>query len=434
MHVPLIPLRREPAQAVAEAAPVISPPDAMRVQAFGAEFFEGWNDPRLAVFIGSGSRTESGVHVTAAAALRNPTVLRCVSLISFSIGMLPLHLRVKTTKEKADKHPLYKVLYRNPNPWQTAFEFRSLMQQRALVDGNAYARIVRSRDVTNGGTVKITMLIPLDPTRVTPKQRPDWQVEYEYQAPEGGKVTIRPDDMLHLRYGMSSDGITGLSLVKQSAEAIGVAIQTDRAAARLFRNGMMAGGALKHPNKLSPEAYERLRVSMEEREGAENAHKWLITEEGMEATPFAQTGRDSQHMEMRKHHIEELARPYGVPRPLLGVDDTSWGSGIDVLGQFFVRYGLLPWFSAWEQAILRSCLTDEEADKYEVKFNDGALIRGSLKDQADFFAKGLGAGGQQPFLHQDEPREWLDLPKRDDLPPPAGAAKSGDGNVAAQSA
>lgn len=430
MHVPRIPLAGEPVSSgAASVAPFIGPPADMQPQAFGGgEYFDGWKDPRLAVFVGAGGVTESGAHVTVASALRNPTVLRCVSLVSFSIGMLPLHLQVKSTKEKADSHPLFKVLHRKPNPWQTAFEFRSLMQQWALVHGNAYARIIRSRGA-------VLYLIPLDPTRVTPRQRTDWLVEYDYQPPSGGKATIRPEDMLHLRYGMSHDGITGLSLVKQSAEAIGVALQADKAAARIFRNGMLVGGALTHPMKLGPEATKNLINSLEDRySSADNAHKWMVLEEGMKPEKFGATAQESQHLEMRKHHIEELARPYGVPRPLLGVDDTSWGSGIDVLGQFFVRFGLNPWFESWQQAIERSCLTEQEADTYEAKFNPGALLRGSMKDQADFFAKGLGAGGQQPFLHQDEARDWLDLPARDDLPPPAGAKPVGDPNEPPQAA
>lgn len=51
--------------------------------------------------------------------------------------MLPLHLQDTETKEKVKDHPLYRVLHRKPNGWQTAFEFRSYMQQMALVDGNA---------------------------------------------------------------------------------------------------------------------------------------------------------------------------------------------------------------------------------------------------------------------------------------------------------
>ncbi len=397
-------------RANATAPPAV--PAVTQVRA-DAEMFFGFKDARLIEFLRDGGVTASGATVNVTTALRNPTVIRCVSLISFAVGMLPLHLRVSATKEKADDHPLFKILHRKPNPWQTAFEFRSLMQQRALIDGNAYALIVRSRG-------NVVQLIPIASSKIAPKQRRDWQIEYTYSGPNG-QATLQPEDVFHLRYGLSEDGISGLSLVRQAAEAIGTALQTDRAAARLFRNGMMVGGSLKHPGKLSPEAYERLKASMEEREGAEMAHKWLITEENMEAKPFSQTATDSQHLEMRRHQIEDIARPFGVPRPLLGIDETSWGSGIDALGQFFVRYGLSPWFESWEQAISRSLLTDDEADKYEAKFNPGALLRGSMQQQAEFFSKGLGSGGHHPFLEVNEVRGWLDLPESDNLPPMAGA-------------
>ncbi|ETR75063.1 portal protein [Afipia sp. P52-10] len=395
---------------------------AVRAMAGDSAEFYGFDDPRFLEFIrrGGSGMTEAGIAITPKTALKNPTVLRCVSLHAFSLGMLPLHLLNRRTGEKAVDHPLFRILHRRPNAWQTAFEFKSLMQQRVLgasddgSRGDAFALIVRSGD-------RVLQLVPLPTSLVRPRQKNDWSLEYVFQRPEGGEVVLQQRDIFHLRCGLSEDGISGLSMVKQAAEAIALAIQTEKAAARLFRNGMLVGGALSHPQKLSPEAYERLKSSMEERlSGADNAHKWMILEEGMAPTQFSQTGRDSQHLEQRKYQNEEISRPFGVPRPLLNVDDTSWGSGIDVLGQFFVRFGLNPWFEAWQQAIERCLLTDREVDLYEAKINAGALLRGSMKDQAEFFAKGLGAGGHQPFLHPDEAREWLDLPRRDDLPKPMG--------------
>jgi len=405
------------------ASPVASGSSSVRAMAGESAQFFGLDDPRLLEFMrdGVGGLTEAGVSVSAKAAMKNTTVLRCVSLIAFSIGMLPLHLHRKDDNTKADGHPLFRLLHRKPNAWQTSFEFRSLMQQRALVDGNAYALIVPSGR-------KILQLVPLDPARVKPRQRTDWSLEYEYQHLDGGKRVLSQDEVFHLRYGLSEDGINSLSLVRQAAEAIARAIQTEKAAARLFRNGMVVGGALKHPGKLSEEAYHRLKESMAEREGAANAHKWLILEEGMETAAGGSSGRDSQAIEQRKHQIEEIARPFGVPRPLLGVDETSWGSGIDALGQFFVRYALNPWFEAWQQAIERSLLTEEEADLFEAKFNAGALLRGSMEKQAEFFAKALGSGGHQPWMHYDEVRDLSDLPRRD-LPAPSGQQQqNGDGN------
>ncbi len=410
------------------AAPAATGPDAVpavNASVGEAASFYGLDDPRLLEFMrnGGAGMSEAGISVTPRIALRNTTVMRCVSLHAFSIGMLPLHLLEKGTNRKAENHPLFRLLHRRPNAWQTAYEFKALMQQRALgagddgERGDAFALIVRSGE-------RPLQLVPLPTSRVKPRQRNDWALEYVYNRPDGGQVILQQRDVFHLRCGLSEDGISGLSTVKQAAEAIALAIQTERAAARLFRNGMLVGGALSHQNKLSPEAYDRLKQSMEDRlTGTENSGRWMILEEGMKAERFAQTGQEAQHMEQRRFQNEEISRPFGVPRPLLSVDDTSWGSGIDVLGQFFVRYGLNPWFEAWQQAIERSLLTEREADQFEPKFNAGGLLRGSMKDQADFFAKGLGAGGQQPFLHQDEVRDWLDLPRRDDLPPPLGQNK-----------
>lgn len=388
-------------------------PDLAVMAAAETGTFYDMNDPRLLEFIrgGYGGLTESGVTVSVRAAMKNTTVLRCVALISFAIGTLPLHLRNKETKEKADDHPLFRILHRKPNAWQTAFEFRSLVQQRALVEGDGYAMIVRSGN-------KILQLVPLASDKVTPRQKNDWSLEYVYNRPNGGQLVLPQTDMFHLRYGLSEDGIHGLSLVKQAAEAIGLALQTERAAARLFRNGMLVGGMMSVKDKLSPEAFARLREQMDAREGTENAHKWIIGEEGLEAKPFSQSGRDSQHIEQRKFQSEEISRPFGVPRPLINLDETNWGTGIDVLGQFFVRFGLNPWFEAWQQAIERSCLTEKEADLYEAKFNEGAFLRGSMKDQAEFFAKALGSGGHQPWMDYQEVRETMDLPEKDIAPNP----------------
>ncbi len=379
-----------------------------------AEFYD-LKDPRFLEFVrsGGGGLTESGVTVTVDQALKNTTVFRCVCLISFAIGMLPLHLRLKDSKEKATEHSAFQVLHRRPNAWQTAFEFRSLMQQRALTHGNSYARIVRSGN-------RIVQLVPFDPARTTIKQNSDWSLEYRYRRPEGGETVLAAKDVFHLRFGLSENGYEGLSLVNKAAEAIGLAIQTEKAAARLFRNGVIAGGVLSMKKRLSDEAYDRLKTSLEERRGAANAHRDMILEEDMDYKDGSQSGRDNQHLETRKHQIEEVARPFGVPRPLLAVDDTSWGSGVDVLGQLFVRYGLNPWFTAWEQAIERDILTDAEADTLEAKFNAGALLRGSMKDQAEFFAKALGSGGHQPWMNSDEIRDLSDLPPGVDLPPAPG--------------
>ncbi|WP_312795560.1 phage portal protein [Tianweitania sp.] len=373
------------------------------------------DDPALIEFLRYGEEAITGQTVNVERALRNPSMFRAVSLISNAIGMLPTHVIDTTNKEKLPEHPLFRILHRKPNGWQSAFDFKSLMQLRALTKGDAYARIIRSLDVRTGRQ-RITQLVPMDPDQVTPIMNADWTVSYDYQPKHGARQHLRPDEVFHLR-GLSMDGLRGISLVKQARDAVAVALAAELAAGRLFKNGVIGGTGLKHPTKMSDDAHRRLKESLAEHEGAENAGKTLIFEEGLDwAKAGTSSARDIQLVELRKLQVEEIARITGVPRPLLMVDETSWGSGIEALGQFFVAYALNPWFEAWQQAAERSLLTEEEQGSIAVKFNAGALLRGSLKDQADYLAKALGAGGHQPWMWADEARDTMDMPKRDTPP------------------
>lgn len=369
------------------------------------------SDPRVIDFLRDGLMTASGFTISPEMALRNPSMFRAVSLISNSIGMLPLHLINQETKEKAKKHPLYRILHRRPNSFQTAFDFRAMMQLRALVHKNAYALIVRSTSIRTGRRT-VTALIPLDPRRMEAKLGSDWKMEYIYQPPEGPRIRYAAEDIFHLR-GMSLDGINGFSLVEQAKEAIGLALSAELAAGRIFKNGSFINGVIQAKDEMGDDAYERLKTSWNElHTGAENAGSTPILE-GAEYKVVGSTAREAQMAELRKLQVEEIARVSGVPRPLLMVDETSWGSGIEALGQFFVAYALSPWFEAWQQAIERCLLDEEDTETYSAKFNPGALLRGSLKDQAEYLSKAMGAGGHQPWMHYDEARDTMDLPERE---------------------
>lgn len=373
--------------------------------------------------------------ITEKMALRNSTFFRAVNLIAGSIGMLPTHLMRRSIVngreriEKARDHALYRILHKRPNQYQTAFEFKSYMQTLALLDGNAYALIVRG--MVRGKSNQVIALIPLPRKSVTPHLSDDWKLTFEYRRPKGGTVTLQQTDVFHFRHPVTCDGLRGLDLVDIAANAIGIASQAEKAAGKLLSGGVMAGGALETDKTLGAEAIDQLRDSLrEDHSGAESAGEWMVLEEGLKAKPFITSAKDAQYDEMRKRQAEEVSRITGVPRPLLMFDETSWGSGIEQLGLFFVTYCLMLWFVSWEQAIERSCLTMEEqdADELYVKFNEGALLRGSLKDQAEFFAKALGQ--THPYRTANEVRGAFDLNPidgGDDLPQPSKSTPSAKG-------
>lgn len=386
--------------------------DLPKTIARGAGPVQAWtsydmDSPVLADFLRDGKVSTSGLAVNEIMALRNSTFFRAANLISSSIGMLPTHLmrrKADGTREKARDHPLYRLLHKRPNAYQTAFEFKSYMQLLALLDGNAYGLIIR------GLGNKPVAIVPLKRKTVTPKLSADWQLTFEYRRPSGGTVNLQPSDVFHFRHPITRDGLKGIDLIDVAVNAIGIATQAERAAGKMLKGGVMAGGALETDKELGPEAVAQLRESMRDRAmDGEAAGEWLVLEEGLKAKPFIGSAKDAQYDETRKRQAEEVSRFTGVPRPLLMFDETSWGSGIEQLGLYFVTYCLMPWFVAWEQAIERSCLTqaEQDADELYVKFNEGALLRGSLKDQAEFFKAALGPN--QAYRSVNEVRDAFDL-------------------------
>lgn len=404
-----VPAATAPAPVATQSKP------APRAMADSATFLD-LHDAAVADFLRGGHASKSGVTVTTAEAMKNPTVFRAVELISSSIAMLPLNIHRELENgdtEKAKTDPVYRLLRRKPNDYQTPFEFKFLMQYRALTEDNgAVALIVRDP------LRKPIALWPLDPSEIEIDLTDTFSPVYT-RTTKAGRKRLDPRDVLHIR-GMTRDGIHGISRVRQAAEAIGIAIAAEQAVANMFRKGVFATGAVSIPGELTEEAFARLKQQWAERyEGAGNAGSTPILEGGSTYVPLAINARDAQSAEARKFQVEEILRIFGLPRSLAMVDDTSWGSGIEQLSTGFVRYTLNAWFTVWEEAI-DAALLDHDAD-LGAKFNPDALLKGTTKEQSEVFAKASGAGGHKPWMTANEVRALMNMPRHPD----------GDGLIAA---
>jgi HK97 family phage portal protein len=385
--------------------------ESRQVYAYAVHDIRDSDDPVLGAFLRGGREGLSGISVSDRIAVRNSVFYRGTSLIAGSMGMLPLSImrrKADGTTEKATDHPLYSVFKLDPlgNGAMSPSEFKSFMQLAALFDGNAYARVIR----LNG---EIQAIVPFARKTVT-KEWDGGKLRFKHQPKSGRPEYLPPEDVFHFRAPVSLDGLNGIGLLDVAADTIGLAHLAEKAMANLLRKGVMAGGALSVKEELSDTAYGRLRESLrEDYAGADASGDWMLLEGGMEAKPFSGSARDSQFVELRKMQAEEGSRFTGVPRPLLMFDETAWGSGIEQLGLYFVVYCLLPWFVIWEEAIWRLLSRREKQARdgtvLYAKFNERALLRGSMKDQSEFLARALGSGGGRPFYTQDEARETLDM-------------------------
>lgn len=333
----------------------------------------------------SGVLSGSGVNVSPNTAMTVAAVYACVRIRCGVVANMPIHVKRRVderTREDASDHPLWQVLRRRPNRWQTPSQFKRMMEAHLLLRGNAYALIVRSRGA-------VMELLPLHPDRVDCKQNDDLSLTYEYTRVDGRRVTFSQAEVFHL-VGLSLDGVHGVSVLTYARETIGESIAMTDHGAAMFRNGARPSGVLSHPGKIGKPGVDLLRDSLEQfRSGAERDSKVMILEEGMKFESMAMTSVDAQWIESRRFTRTDIAMFFGVPPHMIGDTEksTSWGTGIEQQTQGFVTFSAEDDLTTWEETINRDLVAADESDIY-ARFNRASLVKGDIKTRWEAYAAG----------------------------------------------
>lgn len=373
--------------------------------------------------------SRSGVSVSWERAIEVSTVLACARVIANGVSQVPFRLfrEVDGSRRAASDHPLYQVLYRRPNQWQTSYELRETLMFHVLLTGNAFVFVNRA-----GG--RVYELIPIEPHRVTVRRRSDYSLVYTVTAETGATQDFEQETIWHIR-GMSWDSWMGLDAVRLAREAIGLTISLEQGQAEFQANGAQTSGVLSPKGKLSPERYEHLAKWLDKHlPGGERFGKPLILDDDARYTPLSMSAIDQQLIESRRLQIEEICRAFGVMPIMVGhTDKTATYASAEQMFLAHVVHTLSPWYQRLEQSADVNLLTEDEIrDGYYTKFTPNALMRGAAKDRGEFYAKALGAGGTKGWATQNEVRAWeemdrLDDPEADQLPqPPNSAASEGE--------
>ncbi|MEN6507513.1 MAG: phage portal protein, partial [Smithella sp.] len=177
----------------------------------------GLNDPKAwssSIWNLAGTSV-AGETVTEETALTNSAVYNAVSLISGTIGALPLHLMQKKGDKKriADERTVYSVLHDSPNPFMTAMAFREAIMAHVLLWGNGYAEIVRN------GYGEVVELWPITPNRVSIGME-SGKVYYTINMGNQPDVILPREKVLHIP-GRGFDGFQGYSVVAMARKSFG---------------------------------------------------------------------------------------------------------------------------------------------------------------------------------------------------------------------
>nr|DAJ63012.1 MAG TPA: Portal [Caudoviricetes sp.] len=310
-------------------------------------------------------RSNAGEQVDEKAAMQIPTVYACVRLLAESIAALPLHLYRVTdengNKEKARDHPLYKILYRQPNPEMTSFVFWETLMTHLLLWGNAYAQIVRD------GKNTVLGLYPLLPENVEVDRDESGELYYIYHAytdevpgEQNKDIYFRRDEIFHVP-GLGFNGLIGFSPIAMMKNSLGTSIAVDRYGSSFFKNGAQPSGVLEHPGVIKDP--NRVRDNWEAAYGgAANAHRVAVLEEGMTYKPISLPPEDSQFLETKQFSVTEICRIFRVPPHLVADLSRATFSNIEYQSLNFVMHSLTPWIVRIKQGIIKDLLLEEEQD------------------------------------------------------------------------
>ncbi len=335
--------------------------------------------------------TASGISVTAERALCTSAVWQAVRILTEGIASYPLityRRREVWARERVPDHPLYDLLRWQPNTWQTAFEFWEMVMGHLVLRGNAYAQIVP------GPRGFVDQLVPLHPDRMQVGRLPSGRIRYTYTRPDGRRQVFTQDEIFHLR-GLSSDGLTGLSVLAHAREAIGLTIATEAYGARFFGQSPRHAGILEHPGKLDEETSRRLAASFRRAHaGPDQWHRVAVLEQGMTWKAMGMTAEDAQFLATREFQVHDVARWFNVPVSKLFEQKTPTFNSLEAFALQLEMDSFRPWTLRIEQAVRRDLIL--EPDRYFAEFLFAARLRADSQARAEYYRERFNLGSLSP--------------------------------------
>jgi HK97 family phage portal protein len=243
-------------------------------------------------------------------ALSNPTVFRCVSLISGDISKTPLRLValdpngiwIETTS------PAFSPVLRKPNRYQTIGQFLEQWLFSKLLYGNTY--VLKDRDARG----VVTALYVLDPQKVTVLVAPDGSVYYQLLAHDlagigQGELAAPAKEIMHDRWNCAFHPLVGLSPLYACGGAATEANMIQNSQTEFFSKGGRPSGLLVAPTEIDPKTAARLSETWH----GLGPGKTAVVGYGMKYQDIGTSAVDSQLSEQRDGTVATIAGCFGVP-------------------------------------------------------------------------------------------------------------------------
>lgn len=361
-----------------------------REQQFGAM-------PYVGDVIGSfysllGRYTRSGQTVTSNTAYSIASVHRSIEVIANGIATMSLNLYRETAEGKQRLTGNLTRLLKNPNAYQSGFDFWVYIMCQLKSRGNSYTLIKRD---ANFNPIE---LHPIQTSFVRPYFSKGL-VFYQVEDPIW-KGTYASYEILHFKGLCTEDPLMGKSPIALHAESLGIDLAAMASSADVYKNGVLKF-LLTSDRKVSDAT--ALRQSLDD--VINGQRRSAVMPEGIKMERMSLSPQEAMYIEQRKFSVEEISRIFGVPLSMLNAGNS--GSDVELEMQQFFAQTLQPEAERIEQELSCKLLREVDKDTHEFKFVFNSLMRASAKSRAEYYNAGIRGG----WLRRNEARYMEDLDK-----------------------
>lgn len=290
---------------------------------------------------------------------QSAAVYACIRLRADSVARPPTRLfrQANGSGTEVTDHPLADLLQR-VNPFWTRQQLFRAIETDLGWHGNAFVAVERGK---KGNPIELWRMRP-DWIDVVPDGT-NYLKGYIYHV-EGASYKWKVEDVIHFRYANPLNeywGMAPLSAARMSAELGIDAVAYDR---YFFNNLAAPAVALQTREQMAkPQADEILKRWEQAFKGVKSAGRTVVLHSGLEVKPIAISQKDAEWIGAMKWAVDDIARVFRVPTPLVGEEKAVYRNIAEAEASF------------WHQAIIPELLWIEEILNAELVplFGDPAL-------------------------------------------------------------
>ncbi len=328
--------------------------------------------------------------LSARAAENLSTVLACTSAIATALAYVPARIYrwEGDTRLEHSSHPLSRLIRYGCNPAMTWCDTIEHLVADTLLTGNGLLEIERN------GNGQISGLFYHPWGMVTVQELPSGRLRYDIGDGKGNTRRLLEGEALHLR-DRTNDGKIGVSRLSRSADTIAGADLANRHARSVYANGAYPSGVLESDSKMTPEIAAGLREQFDRRfSGADKAGRALILEGGLKWKSAQISPEDAELLETRRFGVEEIARLFQVPPPIIGDYTHNTFTNSETAGRWFATFCLAPWARKIEAEFSRSLFP--AGSPFELELDLSGFLRGDPETRWNAHKIALESGVLDP--------------------------------------